>query len=240
MIAIESSGHYFHRVGEGEALPPLDARLRAVCRERFRRMDRFIELALLGSGECAGGKPLAADCGLYISSGIGPIGTNVLVQDAVSRDAKLPMPFNFVNTLGSSAGFYVGKNLGLTGESTFLCRRGGSFGAALACAAADLELGLVSQALVGAIEECLLPTRRFRELVGLAPNAQMAEGSHWLLLSRAEVGGTPVTQERLDAGEFSGYEGSAAAVLASFVQRNADRRFGLSLVQGSNVHLMEL
>src|SRR5450432_414622 len=100
MITIQGVGHYFHRVADDAALPSLDERLRPVCRENFRRLDRFIELALMGSGECVAGKTLAPDCGLYIGSGIGPIGTNITVQDAVSRDAKLPMPFNFVNTLG--------------------------------------------------------------------------------------------------------------------------------------------
>ena len=83
MIAIQGAGHYFHAMRDGESPPSLDDRLRAVRREHFRRIDRLIELALLGSGECVAGKALAPDCGLYISSGIGPIASNVVVQDSV-------------------------------------------------------------------------------------------------------------------------------------------------------------
>ncbi len=237
MIAIQGAGHYFHVIRDGESLPSLESRLRAVCRERFRRVDRLIELALLGSGECVAGKTLALDCGLYISSGIGPIGSNVVVRDAVSRDGRLPMPFDFVNTLGSSAGYYVGKNLGLTGESIFVSRRASAFGAALACAAADIASGVVSQALVGAIEECVLPVARFRELVGLSADAVAAEGSHWLLLASDAEAKPPVTVEELDASEFDGYESRDAAALVSFVLRNPSARLGLSFTNGGAARL---
>jgi 3-oxoacyl-(acyl-carrier-protein) synthase len=237
MIAIQAVAHYFHRVRAGEALPSLERRLRPVCREHLRRIDRFIELALLGSGECVAGKTVAPDCGLYISSGIGPVGSNVIVQDAVSRGAKLPMPFNFVNTLGSSAGYYVGKNLGLRGESVFVSRRGGSFGAALACAVADLSSGVVSRMLVGAVEECPLPVDRLRDLVELPHDAATAEGSHWLLLARGDEAGTPVTQQDLANPDFDGYESRDAALLTSYAQRNPAKRLALSFANGADVRL---
>lgn len=240
MITIQRASHYFHRVGPGETLPSLEDRLRGVRREHFRRVDRFIELALVGSGECAGRAPLAPDCGLYIASGLGPIGTNVIVQDAVSRDAKLPMPFNFVNTLGSSAGYYVGKNLGLDGQSIFVSRRGGSFAAVLACAAADFAAGFVSQMLVGAVEECLIPADRHHELVGLPPGAVTAEGSHWLLLEYGDDDGVPVASGAIDTHEFDGYESADAAMFAAYVQRHPAMRFGLSVAGGSPARLVAL
>ncbi len=238
MITILGVGHYFHPVRTDGALPSLAARLRPVCREHFRRIDRFIELALLGSGECVAGKAIAVDCGLYISSGIGPIGSNIVVQDAVSLDAKLPMPFNFVNTLGSSAGYYVAKNLGLTSESVFVSRRGASFDAAIACAVADLTSGVVSQMLVGAIEECPLPVRRFRELVELPEGTLAAEGSHWLLLGRGEDGGVPVAQQDLHVPEYDGYESRAAALIVTYALRHPTARLGLSFDPASGVRLM--
>ncbi len=240
MIEILGAAHYFHAMRDGESPPSLEERLRAVRREHFRRIDRLIELALVGSGECVAGKTLAPDCGLYISSGIGPIGSNVVVQDAVSRDAKLPMPFNFVNTLGSSAGYYVGKNLGLSGESTFVSRRGSAFAAALACAAADLSAGVVSQALVGAIEECLLPVDRFHTLAGLPADAVAAEGSHWLLVGDSDGSGAGVPRATFETGEFDGYEARVAAELASFVLRNPAQRMGLSFTNGAGARLVAL
>lgn len=182
MMRVLQASHYFHQVAEDEALPALEARLAPLCRERFRRIDRFIQLSLLGSAECVKDLNLGEDCGLYISSGIGPAGNNIVVQETLWKQHKLPMPFNFVNTLGSSAGYYVAKNLGLSGQSLFISRRGDSFEAALDCAAADLESGVVTKALVGAVEECTLPLGQHRIRQALPKNTPLAEGSHWLLL----------------------------------------------------------
>lgn len=117
--------HYFHRL-EG-AFPPIDARLAAVTRERYRRIDRFVQLALMGASECARKHQLAPDCGLYLSSGVGPITSNVLVQEAIHRDSRMPMPFSFVNTLGSSACYHVAKELDLLGEAVLVARGSASF-----------------------------------------------------------------------------------------------------------------
>ena len=45
MISILSSSHYLHAVDEGASLPNLDAILKPLCREPFRRIDRFMTAA---------------------------------------------------------------------------------------------------------------------------------------------------------------------------------------------------
>ena len=86
MIVIEAVSHLFHPLRDGDELPPLDARLAAVCREKYRRIDRFVQLALVGAGECVAGRALSPACGLYLSSSIGPIGSNAIVQQS-ARDS---------------------------------------------------------------------------------------------------------------------------------------------------------
>ena len=183
-----SGSHYLHPVGL-QALPSLEQDLRAVCREHHRRVDRFIQLALLGAARCAAGRSLDADCFLYLGSGVGPEGNNIVVQEQICRDHLLPRPFNFVNTLGASATFYVAKDLGLNGQAWWVARRGASLEALLELAFADMELGLCSQALVGVVEECPAPYEDHRRRVGAPADAVLAEGSHWLLLdARSETG----------------------------------------------------
>ena len=152
-----SASHHLQAVREGEPLPALNQALKEVCREHFRRIDRFIQLALLGSARCVGGRMLETGCGVYLGSGFGPIACNVAVQEQMLRDHELPKPFDFVNTLGVSAGFYVAKNFGLTGQNLCISRRGASLEAVLTAALTDLALGAVSQALVGVVEEVTLP-----------------------------------------------------------------------------------
>lgn len=188
---IAASSHYLLGVADGDVLPSLEARLAAVSRERYRRIDRFIALAIVGAGECVARAKPAADCGLYLASGVGPVGSNTQVQEQLCRDKLTPKPFNFVNTLGSAAGHYVAKNVGLGGQNLFISSRGNAFQTALQVAAADLRLGIVSQALVGAVEECVLPLDVHRRRQGLAPDAAMAEGSHWVLLENSNPGPKP-------------------------------------------------
>lgn len=182
MIRVASASHYFQPIDDESSLPSLDDRLRELCRENFRRIDRFIQLALLGSARCVTGRQLQTDCGIYLGSGLGPIGNNVVTQQQLIRDREIPKPFNFINTLGSSAGFYVARNLGLSGQNFFVSRRGASLDAVMCQAVADLTLGIVRQALIGVVEEVVLPLAGHRKRQRLPETAALSEGSHWLLL----------------------------------------------------------
>ena len=217
--------HYYHRLEDD--FPSIDGRLMAVTRERYRRIDRFVQLALMGAAECARKHTLRRDCGLYLSSGVGPIGSNVLVQDAIHRDARMPMPFSFVNTLGSSACYHVVKELDIVGEAVMVARGSASFSTALTCAYADLASGVVSQVLVGAVEECVLPGDRHKALLRLDPSTAVAEGTHWLLLQRDDRDGEVVNKAHLSNPDFDGYESRDAALLTSYVAAHDGVAFGI-------------
>lgn len=227
MMRCTGVSHYFHRLED--EFPSIDGRLMAVTRERYRRIDRFVQLALMGAAECARNHTLARDCGLYLSSGVGPISSNVLVQDAIHRDARMPMPFSFVNTLGSSACYHVVKELDIVGEAVMVARGSASFSTALTCAYADLASGVVSQVLVGAVEECVLPVDRHRSLLRLSPETAVAEGTHWLLLERDDREGSVVNDTLLDNPEFNGYESLDAARITSYVAGHDKTSFGIRI-----------
>lgn len=203
-VRVAAASSYLQAVREGEPLPSLDAALKAVSHEHFRRVDRFIQLALVGSGLCAGRQDLRSDCGVYLGSGYGPIGSNIATQEQMLRDRVLPKPYNFVNTLGNSAGFQVAKNLGLTGPNVFICRRGAALEATLETALLDLTLGAVSQALVGVVEEVTLPLDQHRARRAMAAGALAAEGSHWLLLDRQAGAGKSLRMRHF--GEWADVE----------------------------------
>jgi hypothetical protein len=186
-----ASSHRIDGIGLAPA-PSLDEALHQACREQHRRIDRFIQLALLGAARCAGGRPLDPSTALYLGSGVGPAGNNIIVQEQICRDKVLPRPFNFVNTLGSSATFFVAKELGLEGQGWWVARRGATFEALLELALTDLELGIAPAALVGVAEECPQPVADQRRRLGVKAETPLAEGSHWLLL---EKGGGPESLE---------------------------------------------
>lgn len=205
-VRVIAASSHLQPVREGEALPSLEQALKEVSREHFRRVDRFIQLALVGSGRCVAGQALRPDCGVYLGSGFGPIGSNILTQEQMLRDHEIPKPFNFVNTLGASAGYHVAKNLGLTGQNFFVSRRGASLEAALETALLDLEMGVVSQALVGVVEEVTLPLGQHRLRRGMPAEMSVAEGSHWLLLEKRDSGGKALRLMRFeDVAELEAY-----------------------------------
>lgn len=181
--AVIATSHYLQPLNDNESLPPLDKVLNAACRTSWRRVDRFIQLALLGSARCVGAQKLSADCGVYLASGLGPLGSTIRVQEQILRDRVWPMPFNFVNTLGSCAGFYIASNLGLDGPNLFVSRRGQSLLAALTVALTDFAADAIEEALVGVIEEAPLPLATQRRRLGVGAETPLAEGSHWLLLA---------------------------------------------------------
>lgn len=193
---ILSVSHHLQAVREGEPLPALNQALKEVSREHFRRIDRFIQLALLGSARCVGDRRLETGCGVYLGSGFGPIACNVAAQEQMLRDHELPKPFDFVNTLGVSAGFYVAKNLGLTGQNLCISRRGASLEAVLAAALTDLALGAVNQTLVGVVEEVTLPLMEHRLRRQQPADSLAAEGSHWLLLEADGTEGKSIALQR--------------------------------------------
>jgi 3-oxoacyl-(acyl-carrier-protein) synthase len=229
-FSIHAWSEHLHAVEEGETLPSLDARLQAVSRERFRRIDRFILLAMLGSAECAAKASLREDCGLYLSTGVGPVGSNTEVQRQLCREHLLPKPFNFVNTLGSAAGHYTAKNLGLGGQNLFISRRGAAFSAALAVATTDLDLGIVSQALVGAVEECSFPLEEHRQRQALGSDVKMAEGTHWILIERGGRADLPTLRlaprtEPLYDAPLPFHDSREAALLTRWLERRDAKRF---------------
>jgi hypothetical protein len=255
VIAISAHGHYLQKAAEGGALPDLDSLLRPLCAERYRRIDRFTELALLGSGLCAQGRILSPGCALYLGSQLGPIGNNIQVQETLFKNRQLPKPFHFVNTLGSSAGYYVCKNLGLGGQALFLSGGGASLQAVLMSALTDMDLGIVSQALVGVVEESAFPLGDWRAGLNLPGQASMAEGSHWLLLEAgaAPKGGASIALKKRDflneegadlvlgpeaPDASSGYHPSLnAAAVTTFLGRGGGGR--LALLDGDDLFLIQ-
>jgi len=185
MFEVLASGEYYAALGDArdavahEDLRPL---LADVCRERFRRIDRFTQLALLGSGRCAQGRELPQETGLYISSGFGSIANTVSVQQQIFVEHRVPKPLSFINTLSNSAGYYVARNLGLHSRNQFVSRDAAPMEAALQVATLDLALGNVEQALVGVIDEVSTPLAEHARRLGVDADAVLAEGSHWLLL----------------------------------------------------------
>ncbi|RLA05878.1 MAG: hypothetical protein DRQ54_07440, partial [Gammaproteobacteria bacterium] len=184
-------------INDAEPPPALRDEVNAICGERFRRIDRFIQLCLLGAARCAQGNDLDNHTGLYIGSRFAAICNTIQVQQQMFVQGQLPKPAQFINTLSNSAGYYVARNLNLQGKNIFVSRGNASLEAALQLAQLDLESGQIKQALIGVVDEGVQPTVQHCQRLGIAATTPLGEGSHWFLVrlganeSRGKLGIRP-------------------------------------------------
>lgn len=189
---IQAYGSYCERIDTTQELPNLRPALAELGIPRFRRIDRFTELCLLGAGLCAqhhaveSAARLSLDTGIILCSQMAGISSTVQAHQQIFRQRQAPKPANFINTLSNSAGFYVAKHLQITGENHFLTRSGGAFEAGLTL----LKQCQVDHLLLGYVEECSMPLPQHRRRLGLASNARISEHSHWFLITRQALPGT--------------------------------------------------
>lgn len=175
---------------------PLRDELRALCQRAPRRLNRFTELALIGALGCAqqADMPLPSDCALYLATGQGFADDTARLLEALLIEQQAPMPVDFINVSGSSAGFYLAQTLGLDSRNNTIAAGPASFEAALSLAWGALadHPGL---ALVGGVDVAGHPLADHRQRLGLAPDTGIVEISSWLLLdSRANATGASLVR----------------------------------------------
>lgn len=185
-VILRATGDYYG--GAGEQPPELKALVAEAIGEPVRRIGRFIQLALIGAGRCVGERTLPADTGVYLASGRGDLEVTLEVMEQLFRHGQPPKPLTFINSVSNSACFYVARQFGLGGRSSFTCSRYFAFEGALQLALDDLAAGRVGSALVGSVDMAVAPLADHRRRLQLGPDAALAEGSHWLWLTAGESG----------------------------------------------------
>ena len=190
---IYAVGEHYHAVSE--PLPELKAATQAATGKAFRRIGRFIQLALIGAARCVGERPLPKETAVYFASGRGDLEVTLEIMTQLFRDGQTPKPLNFVNTVSNAACFYLAQHLGLHSRSNFVCSRHFALESVLELAALDLSLGVVDSALVGSVDIATAPLAQHRQRLGLPVDAHVGEGSHWLWLG-------PIDLRRPRAGEL--------------------------------------
>jgi hypothetical protein len=180
-IFIHATGDYYARCDETTSVDLKQLVAEAVG-QPVRRIGRFIQLALIGAGRCAKAASLDNNAAVYLGSGRGDLEITIEVMQALLRDGHAPKPLSFINTVSNAACYYIAQNLKLMGRSSFVCNRYFAFETVLQLAALDLRAGAVPTALIGAVDVVVPPLNEHRTRLGLAPDAAVADASHWLCL----------------------------------------------------------
>ena len=142
--------------------------------KKINRSDNFINLTLAGAEQCVKEQKLPKDTSIYIASHNGNLNTTLKVLDTIFIQKKLPMPFNFLNTVNSIKLFYIAKRFELEGKGIFV----DSFESAFPQALVDVRQG--KSVLLGVVTEAISDLNLHREKFGAG---EIVESSRWLLLS---------------------------------------------------------
>jgi hypothetical protein len=183
---------YIHAVGihntVPQTLPDLKSELKALSGKVYRRIDHFIQLAIIGAHKTAAGRQLSGETALYMTSGQGNVAVFQRVREQRHIHKMLPKPVDFINLLSNSAGFYVASHLGLRGKNLFLNHHRFPVQMTLLAAWNDLNLGKQEAVLVGGIDEWIERQELAKKLLGVSEATQLGEGSNWMLLSSDREG----------------------------------------------------
>ena len=181
MLKLRASGSLHEALGD----TPTDLRalLRQMTGQNFRRINRFIELALVGALRCrqAAGE-IAPDCALYLACDSPMLADSVKILQGMHDQCRPPSPFEFMNVSGNMAGYYVASQLTLNGPQLAVHRNHAGLEAALELLM--LDSARHRRALIGYVEEGVWPLREQRLRLGLAEDATLFECSHWFYFDR--------------------------------------------------------
>jgi hypothetical protein len=178
-VQIYASGDHYHPAQD--ALPDLKELTQQVTGKSFRRIGRFIQLAMVGAARCTN-MSVPKETAVYLSSGRGDLELTVDIMTELFVRSQTPKPLAFVNTVSNAACFYVAQLLGLQSRSNYVCNLYFAFESVLQLAATDVLLGNLTSALVGSIDVATQPLNDHRQRLKLAPHRQVGEGTHWLWL----------------------------------------------------------
>lgn len=179
---------YYHNTVEDE-LPALKEAVKVACGKHFRRVDRFIQLALIGSHQCVDKLP-PANCGLYIGSYESCKTGSASALKQIYANNEMLKPLHFINMVSNAAIFYIAQSLNMNAGGMFLSCSHAALEKSLQLAQADLDDGSYQHALVGIVDECADPIRLQKILLGYQADEAIAlgESSFWLQTSAISEG----------------------------------------------------
>ena len=156
----------------------LKGELRRYTPENFRRVNKFILISVLGARQCVHQRTLDSDAAIYLTTEHGNLGETADVLDEIYRDRSLPKPFGFINTMSSTAAFYLAQNLGIRGRNITISSQHLSFERGMELLRADFSGGAAKSALIGGVDEASLSRTALDE--NARREWRTVDGSGWL------------------------------------------------------------
>lgn len=183
-LQIYAMGDHYHQTDT--SLPDMKELAQQITGKSFRRIGRFIQLAMIGAARCTN-LSIPSDTAVYLASGRGDLETTLDIMKELFAHGQTPKPLAFVNTVSNAACFYVAQLLKLQSRSNYVCNRYFAFESILQLAVTDLLTGTTSSALIGSVDVVTQPVNEHRQRLQLSPNTQFGEGTHWLWIGKQDA-----------------------------------------------------
>lgn len=170
--------------------PLLGEMLSAAGIPRIRRINRLIQLALLGSYSCAQSLAIGGKIdGVVLATGQGSIVQTISALKSLFVDGRSPTPVEFINLSHNLPAHYVGRVLGVSGFNQTITATLCAFEAAMDVAASSMLNANAHTCLVGGVDEVVTPIEEHRRRLGVAEQTVLGEGSSWLTISTKDADG---------------------------------------------------
>ncbi len=174
------------------ATPPhkaLEDEFEALWAGQFRKIGRFIKLALTGAALAmrhAGRVKLPPRrTGVFLGTGLGNLADLIPFVHSLYDGQSIPSPIQFANSVGNSGAFYIAQAYALEGPVLAICQDEVSFEAALMNGLALLHADEIDYALVGGVDVFVPPASDQLARLGREDESiPLGEGVGFWLLSR--------------------------------------------------------
>jgi hypothetical protein len=145
----------------------------------FRRVNRFILLALAGAHQCVASQVTGPDTAVCLTTENGTVGDTETTLGQLFHDRSYPKPYNFINTMSNTAAFYIAQSLKLRSRNITLSATQFAFERGLELMRTDLRCGSAENALVGGVDEAVFSEEDLQSRFG----ERLVDGSAWIYLS---------------------------------------------------------
>jgi hypothetical protein len=162
--------------------------------QKYRRINRYIILALAGIYNMPSVKEIDEKCALLVGTRNGCIMETITMLDQIHNNSLLPMPFTFISSSTNMVNFHIAQSLGLNGSNYTISNSYSPFIIALDTAYFDINDTKNNSALVGCVDEIAEPLDKFKERLDI--DAQnIKEGSFWVKISTKKQGSKAILKK---------------------------------------------
>lgn len=208
----------------GDNNSALNAEVKQQTGIHFRRVNRFILMAICGAHQCVQGHSIAATTGIWLTTENGTVGDTEKGLNQLFKERIYPKPYNFINTMSNTASFYIAQSLKLNSPNITMSCKDFGFERGLTLARIDLRRGAVTGALIGGVDDAVFSETNLQSRYA----GCLKDGSAWMYASNEPDQAIGEVKENRD---FANKDQAAAWLEGAALPPNPVLAFGVRVTE---------